>query len=67
MKSVRQRKTSIYDIAYMWDLEYDINELIFETETDSWTYKTILCFPKRKGRRDKLGVLLIRYILVYVK
>ena len=24
-----------YDITYMWNLKYDINELIHETETDS--------------------------------
>ena len=24
-----------YDITYMWNLKYDINELIYETETDS--------------------------------
>ena len=24
-----------YDITSMWDLEYDTNELIYETETDS--------------------------------
>ena len=26
-----------YDITYMWNLKYDINELIHETETDSQT------------------------------
>ena len=26
-----------YDISYMWNLKYDTNELIYETETDSWT------------------------------
>ena len=26
-----------YDIAYMWNLKYDTNELIYETETDSQT------------------------------
>ena len=25
----------LYDITYMWDLEYDTNELIYETEIDS--------------------------------
>ena len=24
-----------YDIAYIWNLKYDTNELIYETETDS--------------------------------
>ena len=26
-----------YDIAYMWNLKYNTNELIYETETDSQT------------------------------
>ena len=26
-----------YDITYMWNLKYDTNELISETETDSQT------------------------------
>ena len=24
-----------YDITYMWNLKYDTNELIYETDTDS--------------------------------
>ena len=26
-----------YDISYMWNLKYDINGLIYETETDTQT------------------------------
>ena len=26
-----------YDITYMWNLKYDTNEFIYETETDSQT------------------------------
>ena len=26
-----------YDTTYMWNLKYDTNELIYETETDSQT------------------------------
>ena len=33
-KSDRQREIS-YDIAYMWSLKNDINELVYKTETDS--------------------------------
>ena len=36
-------------ISYVWNLISDINELIYETETDSQTWKTNLCLPKRKG------------------
>ena len=34
MKSERERQV-IYDITYMWNLNYDTNELIYRTETDS--------------------------------
>ena len=33
----------------MWILKSDANAPIYETETDSWTYKTDLWFP-RGGR-----------------
>ena len=33
-KSERERQIS-YDTIYMWNLKYDTNELIYETETDS--------------------------------
>ena len=35
-KSDRERQIS-YDIAYMWNLKKDTNELIYETEIDSQT------------------------------
>ena len=35
-KSERERQIP-YDITYMWNLKYDINELISETETESRT------------------------------
>ena len=35
-KSERERQIP-YDITYMWNLKYNINELIYETETDSQT------------------------------
>ena len=28
------RKTNTYDIIYMWNIKYDINKLIYKTETD---------------------------------
>ena len=41
----------------MWNLIYNINELIYKTETDSQTQKTNLQLPKGKGTgRDKLQV-----------
>ena len=35
-KSERERQIP-YDITYMWNLKYDTNEVIYETETDSRT------------------------------
>ena len=33
----KSEKEISYDITYMWNLKYDTNELIHETETDSQT------------------------------
>ena len=33
----------------MWNLKYDTNELIFETETDSQAQKTDLWLPTGRG------------------
>ena len=30
-------ESQIYDIAYMWNLKYDTNEITFKIETDSLT------------------------------
>ena len=35
-KSERERQIP-YDITHMWNLKYDTNEPIYETETDSQT------------------------------
>ena len=35
-KSDRERQIP-YDITYIWNLNYDTNELIYETETDAQT------------------------------
>ena len=35
-KSDRERQT-LYNIIYMWDLNYTKNESIYKTETDSQT------------------------------
>ena len=36
VKSERERQIP-YDITYMWNLKYDTNEPIYQTETDSQT------------------------------
>ena len=40
-KSERERQIP-YDIAYMWNLKYDTNELICETEEDSQREQTVV-------------------------
>ena len=42
-------KDKYHDVTYIWNLKYDTNELIYETETDSQTQKTNLRLPKGKG------------------
>ena len=38
LSEVSQTEKDIpYDITYMWNLKYDTNELIYETETESGT------------------------------
>ena len=38
LSEVNQKERQIsYDITYMWTLKRDINEVIYETETDSQT------------------------------
>ena len=47
-KSERERQIP-YDITWMWNLKYDTNELVYETETDSQTERTGLWLPKGRG------------------
>ena len=39
---------------YTWNLKYDTNEPICETETDSWTQRTDWWLPRGLGR-DGVG------------
>ena len=39
------------DITYMWNIRYDINEHIYETETSSQTWRTDFWLPKGRGSR----------------
>ena len=36
LNEVSQKEKTQYDIIYMWNLKYDINEHIHEAETESW-------------------------------
>ena len=46
-KSERQRQIP-YDITYVWNLQYDRNDLIYETETES-DIETDFWLPRRRA------------------
>ena len=48
-KSEKKDRQISNDIAYMWNLKYDSNELIYETETDLQIQTSNLCLPKGIG------------------
>ena len=56
-----------HDITHMWNLKYDANELIHETETDSQTQRTDLWLPRgREAAKDwEFGIS--RWRLVYIR
>ena len=58
--SPEREKQIPYDITYMWNLRYDTNELIHETETSSQTQRTNLWLPRGEevgeGRIESVGL-----------
>ena len=56
LSEVSQKEKDKYFITYMWNLKNGKNELIYRTETDSWTQKTNLQSPKGKAGRDNLRI-----------
>ena len=50
-------KDKYHDITYMWDLKYDTDKLIYETETDSQTENILVVTKEERGeRRDNIRV-----------
>ena len=50
-------KDKYHDIIYMWDLKYDTDKLIYETETDSQTENILVVTKEERGeRRDNIRV-----------
>ena len=43
-----------YDITYMWNLKYDTNELICETETDAHREQPVVA--KLEGEQGRVGL-----------
>ena len=57
--SQKEKDKLSHDIIYMWNLKYDINEFIYERETDSHRIQTCGCQgeQEKEGRIDwELGV-----------
>ena len=47
LSKVSQKEKDIpYDTSYMWNLKYDTDEHIYETETDSQTERTDWWLPR---------------------
>ena len=58
LNEVSQQET--YPIRYMWDLKYDINELIYETETDSTDTENRLVVAKwERSEEGRTGSLVL--------
>ena len=56
IKANRERQIP-YDIAYMWNLKYDTDELLYKTETDHrHRNQTYIYQGERLVGRDKWGV-----------
>ena len=45
-----------YDITDMWNLKYDTNKLIYETETDSQIEDRDLWLPKGDREKGRQGL-----------
>ena len=45
----KEKRQIPYDIAYIWNLKYDTNELFYETETDS-DIENRLAVVKEEGK-----------------
>ena len=63
LSNVKERQIA-YDIAYMWNLKYDANELIDKTDS----HGKQACSYQRGKRGDKLGIWDEQiHTLVYIK
>ena len=49
LSKLERERQILYDITYIWNLKYGINEPIYIKETDSQTWKTGLCLSRGLG------------------
>ena len=66
LNEVRKRKTTPYDITHTWNLKYDTNEPIYETETESQTQRTEWWLPRGVGG-EGMEVRVSRCKLLYIE
>ena len=51
----------------MWNLKHGTHELVYKTETESQTQKTISWLPRRKGGGgDEIRRLILTYTYYYI-
>ena len=63
VKSERERQ-----ITYVYvNLKYDTNDLIYETEANSQTQKTNLCFTMQRAGEGEINQDISIYKLLYIK
>ena len=55
-KQSKSERKIPYNITYMWNLRYDMNELIYNTETDSQREQTCGCQRGKGWGRDRLEI-----------
>ena len=56
LTEVRKRKT-YHMISHIWNPIYSTDEPIYRKDTNSWTWRTVLWWPRWRGRQwDGLGV-----------
>ena len=64
--SKSDEKEISYDIIYMWNLKYDTNDLIYETETGSQTQiRDLRLMGRWQGEVQSLGLADANYYIQY--
>ena len=66
VRSDRYRQI-LHDITYMWDLKYDISELIYKTETDSDIENKVMVSKEESEDQFREFGINNRYVVLYLK
>ena len=58
LSEVSQKRQIPYNITYMWNLKYNTNDLVYETETNSQTENRLMVAEVVGGlRQGRTGIL----------